>query len=154
MSNITIYVLKCKGNKYYVGKTQRPLHNRIVEHFTSNGSEWTMMYKPERVVEIKENADAFDEDKVTKVYMSRYGIQNVRGGSYTSVNLQPYQVAALEQELNTSENRCFRCGRRGHFINMCYARTHIDGSPLDDDEEESDEDDYDDYETDSDDEWY
>ena len=141
MSNITIYVLQCRDNKFYVGKSERPIRDRILEHFTSCGSEWTMLYKPHKVVEIKENADNFDEDKTTKIYMSRYGIDNVRGGSYTSKHLPEFQKEALAQELNTSENRCFRCGRKGHFANHCYARVHIEGSLLEDsDGDESDED--------------
>ncbi len=30
---MNIYVLECEDNKYYVGKTSRPVENRIVEHF-------------------------------------------------------------------------------------------------------------------------
>lgn len=37
----TIYVLKCEKNKYYIGKTNRPLYNRICEHFSNYGSQWT-----------------------------------------------------------------------------------------------------------------
>ena len=26
--------------------------------------------------------------------------------------------------------KCYRCGRRGHLIEKCYARTHFNGNPL------------------------
>jgi len=35
-------------------------------------------------------------------------------------------------------NICNRCGRTGHFINNCYARTDVDGDEIDSEDEESD----------------
>jgi hypothetical protein len=82
---VYIYTLKLKQNKYYVGKTSNP-NFRIESHFNSEGSEWTKMYKPEKLLEIIDGDD-YDEDKYTKMYMDKYGIDNVRGGSYTSIIL-------------------------------------------------------------------
>jgi predicted GIY-YIG superfamily endonuclease len=65
----TIYVLQCENNRYYIGKTDRPLETRVEEHFNRCGSEWTRKYRPIKVVEIKQNADEFDEDKYTKLYI-------------------------------------------------------------------------------------
>ena len=42
---VYIYILKLKNNKYYVGKTSNPKF-RLESHFNSNGSVWTMKYKP------------------------------------------------------------------------------------------------------------
>jgi predicted GIY-YIG superfamily endonuclease len=128
----TIYVLKCEKDHYYVGKTSRPLHTRITEHFRENGSEWTKRYPPIIVVEVKEKADEFDEDKYTKMYMKKYGIDRVRGGTYTQLVLPDYLRMTLEKELCSAQDLCFRCNRSGHFVNQCYARTKADGSPLDD----------------------
>jgi hypothetical protein len=36
------------------------------------------------------------------------------------------------------KNICNRCGRTGHSVNDCYARTDIDGDKIDSEEEESD----------------
>lgn len=41
-----IYALQLASNKYYVGKTYRDEMSRVLEHFESNGSEWTKIYKP------------------------------------------------------------------------------------------------------------
>ena len=82
-----IYILRLEGGKYYVGKTNNPQF-RLDSHFNSNGSEWTKLYKPLRVLEIKPDCDDYDEDKITRQYMDKYGINNVRGGSFVSVKLE------------------------------------------------------------------
>lgn len=126
----TIYVLLCKNNHFYVGKTDRPLKSRVTEHFTGNGSEWTQKYKPIKLLEQIPNADEFDEDKYTKMYMKQYGIDKVRGGSYTQITIPEFSRLALEKELCGASDLCYRCNRHGHFINQCYATTKADGSKI------------------------
>jgi predicted GIY-YIG superfamily endonuclease len=126
----TVYVLQCEKNRYYVGKSDRPIESRIREHFANNGSEFTRVYKPIRVIEVISNADVLDEDKYTKAYMIKHGIDRVRGGSYSMIELPDYKIQALRDELCTADNRCYRCMRKGHFGNNCYARTMIDGEPI------------------------
>jgi predicted GIY-YIG superfamily endonuclease len=123
-------VLSCEQGCHYVGKTNRPLQSRIEEHFNRNGSEWTQKYKPLKVVEQIKNADAFDEDKYTKMYMKKYGIDKVRGGTYSEVILPQYKLMALEKELYSASNTCFRCNRPGHFASQCYATTKIVETPI------------------------
>jgi hypothetical protein len=77
-----------------------------------------------------ENCDRFDEDKITKIYMSKYGIENVRGGTYTQITLLNYLLKTLEKELLSSTDKCYRCGRGGHFSKDCYANTHVNGKIL------------------------
>jgi hypothetical protein len=115
----TVYVLECQNSKYYVGQTDRPLEFRISEHKHHQGSEWTKLYQPIRLIDSKENADEFDEDKYTKIYMKRYGIENVRGGSYTQITLPVHLHTALLHELSTVSNTCHQCGSIDHFINQC-----------------------------------
>ena len=94
----TIYILKCEQNRYYIGKTERSLDSRIKEHFLNNGSEWTRKYKPIKLIDTIQNADDFDEDKYTKIYMKKYGINNVRGGSYTQINLPEYSIISFNYQ--------------------------------------------------------
>jgi predicted GIY-YIG superfamily endonuclease len=117
-SKITLYVLKCKNKAYYVGKTSN-LSIRILDHFSNNGSVWTKLNPPLKVVETIENADAFDEDKYTKKYMSIHGILNVRGGSYVQNKLSTEQISLLTTELASAKNLCFKCGYEGHMITNC-----------------------------------
>ena len=44
------------------------------------------------MIEILSNCDDYDEDKITRQYMDKYGINNVRGGSVVSVNLDKSMI--------------------------------------------------------------
>jgi hypothetical protein len=115
---VYIYVLKLENNKYYIGKTNNPTF-RLENHFSSNGSAWTKKYKPIKVEELIHNCDDYDEDKYTKIYMDKFGISNVRGGSYSSVNLDEKTINHLQRMSNGTNNNCFICGLNGHFANKC-----------------------------------
>ncbi len=118
MSSTNIYALKLKNNKYYIGKTS-DVQKRYIQHLNSKGSEWTIKHKPISIEKVITNASNFDEDKIVKEYMSKFGIQNVRGGSYSNINLNKSQVNSLKIELKTASNLCYRCGVSGHFSKNC-----------------------------------
>jgi len=133
---VNIYVLKLEKGKYYVGKTNNPRF-RLENHFNSNGSQWTKKYKPLKIIEIKPDCDDYDEDKITRQYMDKYGIENVRGGSFVSINLEQSVIDTLKQMDNGTNNKCFNCGKEGHFARNC--RNY--GLEEDSEEEEEEEDD-------------
>ena len=92
-----IYVLKLTNNNYYVGKTNYP-NLRLEQHSASHACAWTTKHKPIEVVEIIKG-DTFDEDKYTKMYMAKYGVLNVRGGSYCTLKLNSDTVHAIHKEI-------------------------------------------------------
>jgi len=49
----------------------------------------------------------------------KYGIENVRGDSYTKIDLESWQIMSLEHEFKSVSNKCFNCGKSGHFANEC-----------------------------------
>jgi hypothetical protein len=120
---VFIYVIQLEQGKYYIGKTNNPQF-RLESHFNSSGSEWTKIYKPIRVLELKPNCDDYDEDKITRQYMDIYGINNVRGGSFVSVNLNKSTIDVLTQMSNGTNNNCFVCKREGHFAKDCHLKTN------------------------------
>jgi predicted GIY-YIG superfamily endonuclease len=122
-----IYILKLRAGKYYIGKT-RNIEKRYEEHLTGTGSGWTKKHKPLSLLTTIKSTSEFDEDKYVKEYMAKYGIENVRGGTYSNVVLDANSIAILEKEIRHSKNLCTRCGRDSHYIKDCYAKTDVDGA--------------------------
>lgn len=124
---VYIYILKLEKNKYYVGKTDKP-EKRVIDHFTTKGSNWTKKYKPIKLLEIIPNCDDYDEDKYTRIYMDKYGINNVRGGSFVSMKLNETEIDILEKMQNGTTNKCFKCGKSGHYAKYCKVKYYQDDS--------------------------
>lgn len=113
-----IYVLKLHDEKYYIGKTDN-LETRLNAHYNCTGSSWTQKYPAVQTLETVETDDPFDEDKITLKYMEKYGIDNVRGGTFCRINLTVHEKNTITQMIHGNTNRCFRCGQHGHFIAEC-----------------------------------
>jgi hypothetical protein len=145
-----IYFLELESEKYYVGKTTNP--DVRIDNHTNGASHWTMVYKPRKIIDIIPNCDDYDEDKYTLKYMNQYGIDNVRGGSFCEVVLSQEKIKIITQMLNSANGKCYKCGGIGHFAkncrngistnkcerchrlghpsNKCYAKTFVDGKPI------------------------
>lgn len=143
-----IYVLQLRGGKYYVGVSNN-IELRFMEHLSGfGGAKWTELHEPLRVVETRPIRSPFCEDNVVKEYMNRYGVDNVRGGSYSNPILDTPSKTALNRELasvrggcfrcgkpdhwvaDCRRRQCFRCGRTSHYTQDCFATTHADGRRL------------------------
>jgi hypothetical protein len=130
---ITIYVLKCSNNKYYIGKTLSDVNKRFNIHKKGQGAIWTRKHRPVEILNVYKNCDHFDEDKYTKIYMDKYGIENVRGGSYTKIKLDDDVIKFLEKELSSIHDKCYGCGSKKHFIKTCpKIYTNLDSNSDDD----------------------
>ena len=113
-----VYILLLQNNKYYVGRTNN-FEFRFKEHFNHNGSVWTQKYNPIKLEDLIPQCDLFDEDKITIKLMSKHGIDNVRGGSFTQEILPENEKAIIQKMILNAQNKCFHCGEVGHFINEC-----------------------------------
>jgi predicted GIY-YIG superfamily endonuclease len=124
-----IYILKLNNNKFYVGKSFNP-EKRFLEHLSGEGSTWTKKYEPIEIETIIPNASHFDEDKYVKEYMNKYGIDNVRGGSYVKDVLDEIDKYNLKKEIWAATDCCTQCGRKGHYVKDCFANTDVYGESL------------------------
>lgn len=141
MSSTNVYILRLEGGRYYVGKSDNVM-NRYAQHIKGGGSAWTKKYKPIAIAKIIENVSSFEEDKITKEYMSKYGIDKVRGGSYVEIELDDFQKETLNCEIWGAKDLCKKCGRSGHFVKDCHAKTDISGNKIEYEDTSDDEDIY------------
>ena len=130
---VFIYVLQLKENKWYIGKTETSKF-RIDTHFDSAGSEFTKKYPPQEIYQIIPECDKYDEDKYVKKYMDKYGIDNVRGGTYCRLELTNNEKEVIQKELWGANDLCFLCGG-DHFVKDCPNNKQVEEL----DEEQSEE---------------
>ena len=115
----SIYILTLESGKYYVGKSNTVME-RYQQHVSGEGSVWTRLYKPTGILKIIEKAGPFDEDKFTKEMMAIHGIDNVRGGIYTTEKISAANCSTLQREIWAAQDCCLICGKKGHFANECH----------------------------------
>ena len=149
MSNTNIYVLLLEKGKYYIGKSN-DVFKRCVEHFEGSGSCWTKKYKPLKLEKTIENVSPFEEDKITKEYMLKYGIENVRGVTYIQIELTENQIKSINDELRGAMDECLKCGKKGHFAAECVYYKQNKNSRVVPSHDEYEDDDGDGWVTDSD----
>lgn len=122
----SLYILQLEHGKWYVGKTD-DVQKRYSEHKSGNGSEWTRLHKPVKMMETRQIKSSEDETAVTKELMKKYGVDNVRGGAYCQRELPDYVEDMIEHETRSSSDKCYKCGKFGHFANQCKRKSSFEG---------------------------
>jgi predicted GIY-YIG superfamily endonuclease len=111
----TLYALRLKQGKYYIGMTSyRDVMRRYEQHATGTGSKWTKLYPPIEIIEtrpvgqITESDCASLENQMTMEYMDKYGDRNVRGGALCCVNyetnMKHYNYYSIVKIIKPAEN--------------------------------------------------
>lgn len=118
---VFIYILELLSNKFFVGKTNKPTI-KLDACPTGDGAAWLAQYPPVRILKTISNCDDFDEDKHTIIMMKKYGIDNVRGGSFSNIILDSTHIDIINRMIRNGTNACYGCGSEGHFIKECNNR--------------------------------
>jgi len=119
--SIWIYTLKLHGGKFYVGSTTN-IDLRFSQHVNGTGSRYRRKYPPIEILEselVSKSVAGFREDFQVKKMMGAYGIDNVRGGSYSQEELPLELISALTRELNHAAGACLKCGSMKHWVSNC-----------------------------------
>jgi len=114
-----VYILELSDKKWYVG-TSDNFKKRVESHMNGHGSEWTRLYKPIQCISHKKGDEA-DEEIMTLRLMGKYGIDNVRGGSYSKINLTESEKQVAKQQIHSINNECYKCGDNSHKASDCIA---------------------------------
>ena len=93
-----VYVVKLYENKWYIYfSTDSDFQYWECD---KNISEFVYYYNAIEVDRVIPNCDKYDTDKYVKIYMKRYGLDNVRGGSYNNLKLTSFEKEFIQKELN------------------------------------------------------
>ena len=120
-NSIYIYVIRQECGKYFIGKTNTPNINitDIQELAKKTNQKWLLNYRPTRIHELIHSLDAWDEDKITLKYMDKCGIDDVRGGSFNSIDLSVEELTTIRAMIASAKGECQICKVIGHSKPNC-----------------------------------
>lgn len=116
---LCVYVLQCENNKYYIGKTTNHFRETYREHLNGTASDWTKLYKPIRLVDLVCPAELSDEQRLTTIFMNRFGVDNVRSDLYPEVQIEDRTMQFINNELLGSIRGCLICEKEDHLTYDC-----------------------------------
>jgi hypothetical protein len=144
---MSLYVIRCSTNvpKYYIGISSNVNH-RLELHFSGqSGVAWVNHHAKDGTWSLVEQIDPvvtpeglkdltpFAENILTKEYMSLHGIENVRGGRWSQIDLQEFVVNELNMEFRAAKDLCYVCGLPGHQSRNCqrgHSRMYTDSNSV------------------------
>ena len=67
------------------------------DNINLNDSSWILKYKPIKIINFIPNCHEYEEDKYTKNYIEKYGIENVGSCSNVEINLDKTILTQIQQ---------------------------------------------------------
>jgi hypothetical protein len=98
----TIYFLALEESRYFLYATDSNSTNYSpIQIFLESvlSYDYLQKYKPTHIIDSWPEKHALDLNTYVKKYMLEYGIDYVRGGAYSSIELTPEQISFLKAEL-------------------------------------------------------
>ena len=123
MGQEKIYVLWLENGFYYVGASSDP-SRRYDEHL-QGAVAWTTKHRPLCLTVCGPVQGPMDEDNKTLHMMASYGIDRVRGGSFTAISLSESTLCLLQRMIAHATKSCFRCKNSSHLYHDCAAISPI-----------------------------
>lgn len=117
-----VYVYQCRRGvgsapKYYVGTTTN-FTRRHAEHMSGAGCDFTKQFSDFKCIDVRLGGTDVELNIVLK-YMAEHGIDNVRGGPWSTLTISPEEQARIMTMLQSIAEVCFKCGSSDHFASAC-----------------------------------
>lgn len=115
-----IYVFELENGKFYIDKINKPnivltSDNNWIKY---NNNEWIKQNNIIKILLFYKSYDIFEVNNLTKIYMMKYGIDNVRGGIFQDIKLNEHTIELLKKEFKFINNI-------DNFVNNFYTKTTI-----------------------------
>ena len=120
-----VYVLELKNGMRYVGSSHNT-SKRIRQHFNGEGSALSQEFgarKKHPCMTTCMSDLILWEQKETLAQMMIHGFDKVRGSMWIKKDpLSPEDREMIQKLVTAGDNRCIKCGNRGHMVSSCNAR--------------------------------
>lgn len=89
-----IYILLLENDYYYIGESSNFIQS-YQQHIDKRSCEWTKLHRTVTIAKVIQQTKDYTIDDCVIEYMKKYGIDKVRGGSFSDVVLSPKQLDLL-----------------------------------------------------------
>lgn len=97
INKLYMYFISLEDEKMFLHTDFKCDYDEVME-YCKNNFEFVKLYQPRKVIFVMEIKDLYDVDKYVKMFMHMFGIDETRGGSYTSINLEDFLIKSIEYE--------------------------------------------------------
>ncbi|AYV83372.1 MAG: putative endonuclease [Hyperionvirus sp.] len=119
-----LYVILFDSGNYYVSVTTTP-KEVILNEFVDDGTdekqqnEWLSDKEPVEIVEYYPLKSMSEIDQKVILYMAMYGVDKVRGGSFTDSTFDKKQLAMIDKMIANNVTFCKKCKLPDHNTKDC-----------------------------------
>lgn len=104
----SFFLMELEHGKYFAGASQDPLKTLEEHREGLGGVPWTQIHRPVRLREVVAVARPSELDTQVRAWMMNYGVENVRGGSWSEVRLRDADRQAIREGV-ARQRGCLVC---------------------------------------------
>jgi predicted GIY-YIG superfamily endonuclease len=93
-----IYILLLENDHYYIGESSNFIQS-YQQHIDKRSCEWTKLHRTVTISKVIQQTNEYTVNDCVIEYIKKYGIDKVRGGSFSDVVLSPKQLDLLSNYL-------------------------------------------------------